>query len=474
MAQSRVSGLDETTNKYPTITIAIIGHGEDLINEPISEDPNIRIFSRAGQPFCLGIGSKNMLKFVENLYMSTERDSNKNTKSSYQMLREVAEHYNTTENNTQFKGMCDRLLTEKPNDSPLKHTKQNIECKKHNQIFTPFYDHTYFFTDNTSVIANQNGIYVLETLNHISRSNIDYEHEHDANLALNKFFIKYSDIKNRKKFNEDKMEKFLAKFNLGPDLETNIIPEYQGLLERTKNRYPPEQVLLNKRYKDELDEKTNIILSSSKIKRYSKAIVENFPFLTPTRLINNSFSNETSEIHTLFGEDDDNIIKAKAKELSTRNIINMNNERKKAIEEKDEERGKQIAQKIEELRAEKQKFVESENDNPGMIERIKLSEIIAFLKSEGFVIINIIDFSCRFVSGYLDDAYGESELEEHKIKKDIKKERIREYEENQSMGFEGIRKDKGGRKKHRTKRKKSKRKNKKTKRNKMYYKNIKI
>lgn len=471
MAQSRVSGLDETTNKYPTITIAIIGHGEDLINEPISEDPNIRIFSRAGQPFCLGMGTLKMLNFVENLYISDERDSNKNTKSSYQMLREVAEHYNTTENNTQFKGMCNRLLTEKPNDSGLKHTKQNIECKKNNQIFTPFYDHRYFFTDNTSVMAGQNGIHVLETLNHISRSNIDYEQ--DANLALNKFFIKYPDIKNRKKFNEDKIEKFLAKFNLGPDLETNILPEFKGLLERTKLRYPPEQVLLNKTYKDELDEKINSILSFSKNKRYSKAIVENFPFLNPTRLINHSFSNETSEIHTLFGEDDDNIIKEKANELSTRNLFKMNNERKKAIEEKDEERGKQIAQKIEELKAQKEKFLESEFDNKGMIESIKLSEIIAFLKSEGFVIINIIDFSCRFVSGYLDDAYRESELEEHKIKKDIKKERIREYEENQSMGFEGIRKDKGGRKKHKTKRKKSK-KSKKTMRHKMYYKNIKI
>ena len=87
MAQSRVSGLDETTNKYPTITIAIIGHGEDLINEPISEDPNIRIFSRAGQPFCLGIGTQKMLIFVENLYISDERDANKNTKSAKAIIR---------------------------------------------------------------------------------------------------------------------------------------------------------------------------------------------------------------------------------------------------------------------------------------------------------------------------------------------------------------------------------------------------
>jgi len=462
MSQSRVSGLDETTNKYPTITIAVIAHGEDLINAPIREDPNIRIFSRAGQPFCLGIASQKMLDFVEELYASDERKANKNTKSSYQMLREVAEHYNNTENNTAFTAMCNRFLIKTPNDSSFKHTKQNIECNKHNQIHTPFYDHIYYFTDNTSVVAGQNGIFVLESLNHISSNNIDYEREYSANLALNKFLIKYPDVKYRKKINEDIIEKFLANFNLGPDLETNILPEYKGLLERTKFRYPPEQVLLNKRYKDELDEKTNIILSASKIKRYSKAIVENFPFFAPTRLIT-EFITETSEIHKLFDEEDDNIIKAKAIEIHSRTKIKMMSEKNKAIEEKDQEREKQIRQKIEEFIAQREKFLASEIQ--GMIESIRLSEIITFLKSEGFVIINIIDFSCRSVPEYLDDAYRESELEEHKIRKDIKKENIRQYEENQEMGSEEIRKDKGGKKKRRTRRKKSK-KRRKTRRNK--------
>jgi hypothetical protein len=105
------------------------------------------------------------------------------------------------------------------------------------------------------------------------------------------------------------------------------------------------------------------------------------------------------------------------------------------------------------------------SDFDGMITGITLSELIDFLKSEGFVVINIIDFTCRTVSKYLDDAYSETELEEQKTKKDIKQERIREYEEEQAMGSEGIRKDKGGRKKRRTRKTKSK-KNKKTKRNK--------
>jgi hypothetical protein len=141
----------------------------------------------------------------------------------------------------------------------------------------------------------------------------------------------------------------------------------------------------------------------------------------------------------------------------------MMTEKNKAIEEKDQEREKQIRQKIEEFTAKREKFLASEIQ--GMIESIRLSEIIAFLKTEGFVIINIIDFSCRSVPEYLDDAYRESKLEEHKIRKDIKKERIREYEENQAMGSEGIRKDKGGMRKRRTRRKNSK-KRRKTRRNK--------
>ena len=69
------------------------------------------------------------------LLISVLYGETKNIKSSYQMLREVAEHYNTTEKDTQFKEMCDREIITKPLIiEPFKHTKQNIECKKHNNI----------------------------------------------------------------------------------------------------------------------------------------------------------------------------------------------------------------------------------------------------------------------------------------------------------------------------------------------------
>jgi hypothetical protein len=208
-----------------------------------------------------------------------------------------------------------------------------------------------------------------------------------------------------------------------------------------------------------------LFLTNLKITRYSKAILEKFPFTNPLKIIR-EFNTDSSEIHEIFNEADDAIIKAKAKELDVRTRNAMIQERNKAIEEKDEERVKQITQKIEELRKQKEDFLKSDFD--GMIESIRLSQLISFLKEEGFVIINIIDFTCRNVSKYLDDAYSESELEEHKIKKGIKEERIREYEEEQAMAFEGIRKDKGGRKKRRTKRKRTKKvkKGRKTRRNK--------
>jgi hypothetical protein len=208
-----------------------------------------------------------------------------------------------------------------------------------------------------------------------------------------------------------------------------------------------------------------LFLTSSKITRYSKAILEKFPFTNPLKLIR-EFTTDSSEIHEIFNETDDAIIKAKAKELDVGTRNSMIQERNKAIEEKNEERAKQITQKIDELRKQKEDFLKSDFD--GMIESIRLSQLISFLKEEGFVIINIIDFTCRYVSKYLDDAYSDSELEEHKIKKDKKEERIREYEEEQAMAFEGIRKDKGGRKKRRTKRKKTKKvkKGRKTRRNK--------
>ena len=441
----------QLVDKYPTITIAIIGHGADLIHEILeNDDPNIRIFSRAGQPFCLGIATTKMLDFIENLYISDEREETKDTISSYQMLLEVAKHYNSNINDTRFSEMCNRLLKQNPNDSSSKHTKHIIECKSHNQIYIPYYDHKYVFTDNTSVLSGQNGIFVLETLNHTSKSNINYNNN-IINLALKKYFIKYHDIQTRNIFNQGIIKGFLKKFNLEPDLETNLSPDNKKHLEILKQKYQLEQVALNK---DELDEKINSFLLNSKLTRYSKKILEKFPFITIYRVVT-EFVNEDSEIHELVSEDDDNIIKIKAKELNFRYIADF-------------DVGDQLRRK--ELEEQRKEFMKSYTDFDGIIDGIKLSEIINFLKKEGFVVINIIDFSCRYVDEFLDDAYMEdSELVELKSRKEKKLEKIREFNEKQQIRNLLINPNIGGRKKRRTRRKKSK-KRRKTRRNRKYYK----
>jgi hypothetical protein len=251
---------------------------------------------------------------------------------------------------------------------------------------------------------------------------------------MEKYFIKHSDITDRKLLYENIINKFLKKFNLEPDLETDLSSEYKKNLEVLKSKYPPQYVSLDPRIKEELDAKINALLLNSKLTRYSNNIFENIPFVNLAKIIND-FNNETSEIHRLVNEKDDSIITEKCKEMSFKDVED-----------------REMRKNIRNLRI---NFMKPESDNL-LNKSINLSEIIAFLKSEGFVIINIIDFTCRYVPNYLDDAYIESELPEDKIKRDKKLESIREYQENQAMGSESILINKGGRKNRKTKRKKSK------------------
>ena len=71
-----------------------------------------------------------------------------------------------------------------------------------------------------------------------------------------------------------------------------------------------------------------------------------------------------------------------------------------------------------------------------IISGIKLSDIIAFLQSEGFVIINIIDFSCRTVND------------------EVSKDRIKILNEQQQMIADEIDQTRGGTRRKRNRRKK--------------------
>lgn len=355
----------------PTITIAIVGHGEDLIHKQLPNiDHNVRIFSRAGQPLCLGINSKNMLDFLKDLYLSDEREENKNTPSSYEMLLKVAEHYKEPEQEKDFKNMLDfELLTEwqKPIlNKSLKHTIKTIRKKKHNQIYTPYYDHLYDFRDNTTVVANQNKIRVIETINHRSISNINYNDL--PNLALDNFFIKLPDINHRKIFKENLIIDFLKKFDLNVDLEIDL--KFLSPNDKEKLEY-----FRTSTQEDRLIKINNIILNS-KLRKYSQEILKIFPFANNYTILR-EFQTPDSKIHRLVNPNDDIKFTEKANSL-------------KLLET---DTTKELKEKQENIR----NFVKEENEGK-IISKIKLSEIITFLKSEGFVVINIIDLTCRYVS----------------------------------------------------------------------------
>ena len=400
MSSKEVEEFYTASEKLPTITIAILAHGEDLINEKLPEfDPNVRIFSRAGQSLCLGVADAESLMVAQEFYVSEERLANKNTKSSYQMLRDVANYFNSPKSNSVYAEVCTKEIAN-TNDSKLikslKHTKKTINCKKNSQIYTPSYDHIYDFTDATNIFSGQSRIAVLETMNYTPTNKvIDYENlpfsYYDNNLALQKYYITQPDIDNRNRkqriFRKEMILNFLLNFNLDHD-------------------------------------------SKSELNKYSEILFKNIPFVDNYKILD-EFQNPTSVIHDLVNQEDDEIITAKANEFIGISEITDEAEKSRQVEER-----RQFLFQADDIEKEEE-----------IIPSIKLSDVIAFLKSEGFKVINIIDFSCRYV---------EDELTE---------EKIRELNEGQNMGIEEIKTALGIRKKRKTRRKKRKtrRKNRLTK-----------
>ena len=386
---SKEEALYTASEKLPTITIAILGHGRDLFNEELPEfDPNVRIFSRAGQSLCLGVADVESLLVVQEFYVSEERLSNKNTKSSYQMLRDVANYFNSPESNSVYAEICAKEI-ENTNDpkliKSLKHTKKTINCKKNSQIYTPSYDHIYDFTDTTNIFSGQSRIAILETINYTPTNKvIDYENlpsvYHDNNLALEKYYITQHDINIRNRaqmnFRKEMILRSLLNFNLDHD-------------------------------------------SESELNTYSNILFKNIPFVDNYKILS-EFQNPTSAIHQLVKPEDDKIITEKAHEFIGISEITDEAEKSRRIEER-----RQFLFQADDI--------EKEDE---IIPTIKLSEIIAFLKSEGFKVINIIDFSCRYVED------------------EVTEEKIQELHEGQNMGIEEIKTNIGGRKKRKTRRKK--------------------
>ena len=397
----------EEKKKLPTITIAIVAHGNDLINEKITIDPNVRIYSRAGRALCFGMIHSNPLGFVEDLYYTTERTTGEDKRTTYEMLQVVADHYKMPEHDKEFIKTIIKEAEKYPKS--VKHTLKTIAKKNHSQIYTPFYDHLYNFMDNTGVFKRNNQITVIETKNHTSKSNIDYRNI--INLAEKQYAIQAPSVAVRIDIEERRFIKFFKKFYLTsttmPESNLNFFEKKD--LEDLRKEYSNNP--------SKLESKINDYLIHAKIKRYSRNIYENRHnifedgFVTEQNLLS-EFENPSSKLYDYITyEDDKQIIKETMNEI------------KRVESDKSLSYLKQIEKRS--------KFF---NDHDDIIQGIKLSSIIDFLKSEGFVIINIIDFSCRTVN-------------------EESKDRIRILNEKQQMTADEI--DRGlGRKRKRTQRKK--------------------
>ena len=397
----------EEESKLPTITIAIVSHGMDLIKEKLPIDSNVRIYSRAGQTLCFGVINSNPMNFVEELYYTNERMYDEDKRTSYEMLQAVAEHYKMPEHDKEFVNIVIKEVEKNPKST--KHTLKTIAKKKHSQIYAPFYDHLYIFTDNSGAFKNNNQITVLETKNHTSRSNIDYRDI--INLAKKRYAIQTPNIWVRVDIEERRFINFLKKFHttaLLPESELNILEKIELQDLRIKYANNPS----------ELERNINDYLKRAKLKRYSRNIYENRHqifedgFVSENKLLR-EFENPDSKLYEYIKyEDDKQIIRETMDEI------------KRLESDKSLSYAKQ-----------REKRREFYNEHDDIIPGIKLSTIIDFLKSEGFVIINIIDFSCRTVN------------------EEVSKDRITILNEQQQMIADEIDPTRGGTRKKRIRRK---------------------
>jgi hypothetical protein len=401
-----MSGFLEKEN-LPTITIAIVSHGADLINEKLNNiDSNVRLYSRAGQTLCFGVVGSNQLRFVEDLYLTDERATGEDKRSSYEMLQAVAEHYKIPEHDNQFVKTLTDIKEKKPR--PAKHTLETIEKKGHSQIYTPFYDHLYDFTDNTGPFRNNNQISVLETKTHTSRSNINYKD--NPNLAEERYAINYALPWVRDMIEKRRFINFFKKFNLTPMSESELNELEKKDLEDMRRIYPDNP--------SELLNQTNKFLTDAKLKRYVENIYDN-----RYTIFKDGFVSKFGLLSEL--EKPDSTLYTYIKDNGDKEIIKKTINEIKILKSDD---------KI--LRSEKlSKRREFYNDD-AIIPGIKLSNIIAFLQSEGFVIINIIDFSCRTVND------------------EVTKDRIKILNEQQQMIADEIDKTRGGTRRKRKRRRK--------------------
>ena len=181
---------------------------------------------------------------------------------------------------------------------------------------------------------------------------------------------------------------------------------------------------LRKKYANnpsELERNVNDYLKRAKLKRYSRTIYENRHILFEDGFVSEikllaEFENPDSKLYEYITYEDD----------------------KQIIRETMDEIKRMESDKSLSFSKQREKRREFYNEHDDIIPGVKLSTIIDFLKSEGFVIINIIDFSCRTVN------------------EEVSKDRITILNEQQQMIADEIDQTRGGTRRKRRRRRKRK------------------
>ena len=163
----------ETTQKKSKIIIYIYSHGEDILDKPLTPNPNVRMLTYAGESCCLDVAfgdGPEKLNSIKESIKTFLRSSEPVT--TYDILRQIGD----SEKSTYNKKALAFLKTKKEkmpnidliNDSLyIGEIDRTIKCLEENnnlQIISPVIDQKYKFYDHRRLLIPRElifGVYVL-------------------------------------------------------------------------------------------------------------------------------------------------------------------------------------------------------------------------------------------------------------------------------------------------------------------------
>jgi hypothetical protein len=166
--------IDEPTERLlSTISVFINCHGEDILNKPLTINPNVRMLSYAGKSCCLSFLNVSTLDALNSI--SQIFDANTLNSSTYNILQQIADAEREKYKETALKSIKHKLLKEKNPAyiNEFTRTKTCLESNLNLKITTPVIDQKYKFYDILHSFSPDNlelGIYVLDVRNPSSKT----------------------------------------------------------------------------------------------------------------------------------------------------------------------------------------------------------------------------------------------------------------------------------------------------------------